>query len=307
MLYFLAAGNLTRGFRSRELADCAGGRRRMPRTTLALGGWALGISGLTLNTYSVLSATFRDVLPNGGHVSAAAQVVVAVAVLATIGADRAVRVPRVLHGADRRARAAPRVRRQPAARGRRAAAAHRLPRAWRRRGGDPGRASPASPRSPWAAARSPGSPSAASSSTAPPASSSASTRWLLLLALVLARAARSRRDGCSPPAAAPRTAPGDALARARAVLAEPTPAERAAPVLPRGFIAAGERLDTLEVQLLEPIPAAMGESVGAVSEAMARLRSARLGLSLAAAFAVVAMLLAASVLAATGHFPVSIR
>src|ERR1035441_180031 len=71
VVYFLAVGNLTRGFRSRELADCGGGRRRMPRTTLALGGWALGISGLTLNTYSVLSATLHDVLPNGAHVNRA--------------------------------------------------------------------------------------------------------------------------------------------------------------------------------------------------------------------------------------------
>ena len=77
-------------------------------------------------------------------------------------------------------------------------------------------------------------------------------------------------------------------------------------MLARGFIAAGERLDTLEIQLLEPIPAAMGESVEAVSEALSGLRSTRLGLSLAAAFAVVAVVLAASVLAATGHFPVSI-
>ncbi|HSP65555.1 MAG TPA: proton-conducting transporter membrane subunit, partial [Candidatus Deferrimicrobium sp.] len=43
VLFFLAAGNLTHGFRSRELTDCRGGRQRMPRTTLALGGWALGI------------------------------------------------------------------------------------------------------------------------------------------------------------------------------------------------------------------------------------------------------------------------
>ncbi len=84
VVFFLAAGNLVRGYRSRELADCGGGRRRMPRTTLALGGWALGISGLTLNTYSVLSAAFHGVLPSGGHVSNAIQVVVAVAALATI-------------------------------------------------------------------------------------------------------------------------------------------------------------------------------------------------------------------------------
>ncbi len=82
VVFFLAAGNLTRGFRSRELADCGGGRRRMPRTTLALGGWALGISGLSLNTYNAVSATFRDALPNGGHVSGAAEVVVAIALLA---------------------------------------------------------------------------------------------------------------------------------------------------------------------------------------------------------------------------------
>jgi hypothetical protein len=97
------------------------------------------------------------------------------------------------------------------------------------------------------------------------------------------------------------------LAWAGAALGDPTPAERVAAALPRGFIAAGERLDTLEIQLLDPVPAAMGESVGALSEALTRLRSTRIGISTAAALAVVAVLLAASVLAVTGHFPVSIQ
>ncbi len=98
-----------------------------------------------------------------------------------------------------------------------------------------------------------------------------------------------------------------ALGRAALALAEPTPVERAAVVVPVALAAAGRTLDTLEVQLLDPIPAAMGESAGALSEALARLRSPRIGVSTAAALAVIALLLAASVLAATGHFPVTFQ
>jgi hypothetical protein len=47
--------------------------------------------------------------------------------------------------------------------------------------------------------------------------------------------------------------------------------------------------------------------VNAVSAELNRFRTARIGVSMAAALAVVAVLLAATVLAATGHFPVATR
>ena len=294
VLYFLAAGNLTRGFRSRELADCGGGRQRMPRTTLALGGWALGISGLTLNTYSVLSATFRDALPNGGHVATIAQVIVALAVLATMAltALYAFRVYFVVATGE------------PA----------------RRRGFDVTRLREVDARLRVTAFLALAGAAVATLVGIPELAFSRFVFYgarrqelgLDLIALALAAvvavggwlaarwlfaAGRGRTEA----------APGTVLGRLEAALAGPTPAERAAVALRGGFVTAGRKLDTLEVELLEPIPAAMGESIGTISEALMRLRTARIGLSLAAALAVIAILLAASVLAATGHFPVIIQ
>jgi NADH:ubiquinone oxidoreductase subunit 5 (subunit L)/multisubunit Na+/H+ antiporter MnhA subunit len=305
VVYFLAAGNLTRGFRSRELADCGGGRRRMPRTTLALGGWALGISGLTLNTYSVLSATLRGLLPDGAQVSRATQVLVAAAVLATIvlTALYAFRVFFVVASGE-----------PP-----------------RRRGFDVGRLREVDTRlrrtvlvalAGAAAATLVGIPALTSftvgSRKIPGLTFSRFIFYgighqqipfdltALALAVIVAAAGAvvarwlfaARRD---PTLASAR------FDRAATLLAGPTPAERIAAVVPRGFIGAGEMLDSLEIQLLEPIADAMGESTGAVSESLTRLRSSRIGLSIAAALAIVAVLLAASVLAATGHFPVTIQ
>ncbi len=306
-LYFLAAGNLTRGFRSRELADCGGGRRRMPRTTLALGGWALGISGLTLNTYSVLSASLRDVFPNAGHVGGFAQVLVTAALVVAIAltALYAFRVYFIVATGD----------------------------PVRRRGFDVSRLREADARLHSLALLVLGGAAVATLAGLPGLTSFrlgsreipglTFSRFIfygsrqqalgfdplaLLIALVLAAggavAARSLY------AAGRRGAPVTArqlLSRLEAALAQPTPAERVATALPRGFVVAGTGLDALDAQLLDPIPAAMGESVGVLSEVLTRLRVLRVGLSLATAFAVLAVILAASVLAATGHFPVTIR
>ncbi len=304
VVYFLAAGNLIRGFRSRELADCRGGRARMPLTTLALGGWALGISGLTLNTYSVLSATFRDVLPNGGHVGRVAQVIVAAAVLVTIAltALYAFRVYFVVAAGEpvrRRGFDVSRLR-EVDARLRRTALLALAGAGASTLVGIPGLTS-----FNVGSREIPGLTFSRFVFYGRTHQNIGFDALALLLALVFAAggafAARwlhAERD--------PAAAPVRALARAEALLASPTPAERAAALVPRGFVAAGQRLDTLEVQLLEPIPAAMGASVEALSDTVTRLRSSRLGLSLAAAFAVVIAVLAATVLAATGHFPVTI-
>ncbi len=307
VVYFLAAGNLARGFRSRELLDCGGGRQRMPRTTLALGGWALGISGLTLNTYSVLSSAFRGALPSGGHASSVVRGFVAAAVLVTIvlTAVYAFRVYFVVATGE----------------------------ATRRRGFDVSRLREVDARlrrtvlvalAGAAGATLAGLPGIGSftlgSRTVPGLSF---TRFVfygrvrqdlpfdavaLALAAVLAAIGAAAAWWLFSADRRRQTAPGrDRLAWASTALADPTPAERVAAILPRGFVAAGRALDTLDIQLLEPIPTAMGESVGTLSEALTRLRSARIGLSMAAALAVVAILLAASVLAVTGHFPVTIQ
>ncbi len=295
VLYFLAAGNLTRGFRSRELADCTGGRRRMPRTTLAIGAWALGISGLTLNSYSVLSATFRDVFPNGGHVNAVAQVVVAAAVLATLVLTGlfAFRVYFVVATGE----------------------------PVRRRGFDVARLREVDARLRVTAFLALAGAAAATLVGLPGVTGLTFSRFvfygarhqdlglnLLALALAVVLAAGGALAARWLFAAGrQRPAPQTALGRLETGLAGPTPIERVALALPSGFVTVGHKLDTLDAELLEPIPAAMGASVGAVSEALARLRTVRIGVSTAAALAVIALLVAASVLAATGHLPVTIQ
>jgi len=103
------------------------------------------------------------------------------------------------------------------------------------------------------------------------------------------------------------TAVRSRFAGAGTLLGGPTPSEWVATMTPVVVIRAGETLDSFEDQVLEPIVTGMGESVQAVSEELNRFRTARIGVSMAAALAVVAVLLAATVLAATGHFPVATR
>jgi NADH:ubiquinone oxidoreductase subunit 5 (subunit L)/multisubunit Na+/H+ antiporter MnhA subunit len=294
--YFLAAGNVSRGFRSRDLADCGGGRRRMPRTTLALGGWALGISGLSLNTYSVLSATFRNAVPGGGHVDRLIQVVVALAVLVTIAltALYAFRVYFTIATGE------------PS----------------RRRGFDVTRLREVDPRRRNTVFAALGGAALVTVLGIPGVGLTfshfvfyGSQRQVLaldfialvLVALIAAGGAvaamwlfSARRERLVESLRA-------RFAAAGALLGGPTPSEWVAMKAPVVFITAGETLDGFEDQVLEPIVTGMGESVSAISEELSRFRSARIGVSIAAAMAVVVVLLAATVLAATGHFPVATR
>jgi NADH:ubiquinone oxidoreductase subunit 5 (subunit L)/multisubunit Na+/H+ antiporter MnhA subunit len=305
--YFLVAGNLSRGFRSTTLADCAGARRRMPRTTLAVGGWALGVSGLSLNTYSVLSATFRNHLPNGGHVSTPAQVLVAAGVLLTMGltALYAFRVyftvatgePPRRRGFDvLRLREVDRRRRDTVLVALAGAAAATLV-------GLPG------VNSFFVGARKiPGFTFSHFIFYGPIRQQLALDGIALALCVVVAAGAAfgawrlfaSDRQASSVPLRA-------RLATVATLLSGPTPAERLAGAAPRLFLRAGETLDSIDAQVLDPITTGMGESVGALGQAMTRLRGTRFGVSLVAALATIAVLLAASVLAVTGHFPVTTR
>jgi NADH:ubiquinone oxidoreductase subunit 5 (subunit L)/multisubunit Na+/H+ antiporter MnhA subunit len=294
--YFLAAGNVSRGFRSRDLADCGGGRRRMPLTTLALGGWALGVSGLSLNTYSVLSATFRNRLPTGGHLSTLTQVVVAVAVLLTIAltALYAFRVYfTVATGEPVRRRGFDVARlREVDPRRRNTVFAALAGAAVATLGGIPGVGVTFSHLVFYGSQRQ----VLALDFTA-----------LALVAVIAAGGAVAAMWLFSARRADIVTSVRGRFAAAGTLLGGPTPSEWVATMTPVVFIRAGETLDSFEDQVLEPIVTGMGESVNAVSEELNRVRTARIGVSMAAALAVVAVLLAATVLAATGHFPVATR
>jgi NADH:ubiquinone oxidoreductase subunit 5 (subunit L)/multisubunit Na+/H+ antiporter MnhA subunit len=308
VVYFLAAGNLTRAYRTRDIAECAGARRRLPRTTLALGAWAAGVSGLSLNTYSVLSATFRNTRPvGGGTTGTLTQVLVAAGVLVALAltALYAFRVFFLVAGGD----------------------------AVRRRGFDitrlreaelPARRAVQIALAAAIVATLAGIPGVNSfnlgSRRVPGLTFThfifyGATRQrlavdfvaLALAAIIAAGGALAARWMFSPAEGRADNPVRARLARISALLAGPTPGERVATIVPTGFVRAGEVLEEVDTQLLEPIPDAMGESVALLSGWLARLRTVRIAVSTAAAFAVIAILLAASVLAVTGHFPVRIQ
>ena len=307
VVYFLAADNLARAYRSRSITDVAGARRRMPRTTLVLGGWALGVSGLSLNTYSALSVTFRNALPVSGRVSSLTQALVAIALLgvAVLTSLFAFRVLFLVATGD----------------------------PTRRRGFDNARLRDAAPQLRGAALLALAGAAAATVVGVPGVSTfSIGSRTVpgltfshfifygqfrqqlaldgvaLLLAVLLGAGGAGAAWWLFSAQRRPATARlRRSFARAGDALAGPTVSERVAAEVPRGFVSAGEVLDAVDAQLLEPVIDSMGESVGWASRWMERLRTPRLGTSTAAAFAVVAILLAASILAVTGHFPVSLQ
>lgn len=305
--YFLAAGNLCRGYRTRDIAEIGDARRRMPRTALVLGGWGLGVAGLSLNTYSVLAAVLRNATPLGRHLDAAAVVVLAlgVVVAAFVTALAAARVHAVIAGGS-------------------------VP---RRRGFDVSRLREVTRRLALPATLLLGAAVAATLVGIPGVSSfraggvrvpgltfshfifyGAVRQQLAFdpLALLIAAAAGAAGVagaqalfGARGIAAAPRLrARLDGIA---ARLARPTFSERAATRVPPAFSAAGRVLDGYDREVVVTAWAAMGdalESRWTPPEPLLRLRGAT---GLAAAGGVLAVLLAAAVLAATGHFPVTIR
>src|SRR6202011_1954121 len=68
-VFMLAAGNVVRVYRTRNLHEMGGAWRRMRLTSIALSVWAAGLGGLALSTYYVLSAAFNNTIPGGGHVA----------------------------------------------------------------------------------------------------------------------------------------------------------------------------------------------------------------------------------------------
>lgn len=295
VLFFLCAGNIARRYRSHQLGDHGGAWKRMPRTSVGLLVWALGVSGLSLNTYTVLSATFRNTSPIGGKSATLVVVVVAGGVMAAMALTSlyAFRVFWLVTGGD------------PA----------------RRRGFDASRLREAE--APLVRAVSLAALAAVVCAVVnipglnffthfvffgPVRQVLAVNGWALLLALVLGVGGGAAAWFLFAPE---RRAAGARVlsrwSRAGVILGGSTPAERLTPWVGRVFTTAGSGLDTVDRQVLEPIVDSVAETTGALSALLNRLHTGPVGVSLAASMAVVAVVVVASVLAITGHFPVVIR
>lgn len=107
LLVVMAAGNLVRAYRTRDIHEMGGARTRMRTTSAALVVWAGGAAGLSLATYYALSSVFANTPALGRSLGGATRVAVAllVAVAAVVIAAAAVRVlVHVLLGAPQRRR-----------------------------------------------------------------------------------------------------------------------------------------------------------------------------------------------------------
>lgn len=122
LLLFAVAGSVARSYRTRDIHLMGGAWRRMRRTSLGLGLWAVLTAGLDLTGYDALSTLFHNRFPNAGHLAiwvrdlAAGLVVVALALTALYAARLLIRVcagtpaPRRGGVVERIAEAEPRLR-----------------------------------------------------------------------------------------------------------------------------------------------------------------------------------------------------
>jgi NADH-quinone oxidoreductase subunit L len=69
LLLLVTAGSLARSYRTRDIGHMGGAWRRMRRTSLSLGFWAVAAGGLDLVGYDVISSVFLNRFPNGGHMT----------------------------------------------------------------------------------------------------------------------------------------------------------------------------------------------------------------------------------------------
>lgn len=84
-LFVLAAGNLVRVYRTRNIHEMGGALHRMRTTAAALLVWSGGNAGLSLATYYTLSSVFENAKPAGPAVGSITRVVVALLVVAAAG------------------------------------------------------------------------------------------------------------------------------------------------------------------------------------------------------------------------------
>jgi NADH:ubiquinone oxidoreductase subunit 5 (subunit L)/multisubunit Na+/H+ antiporter MnhA subunit len=84
LLLLVTAGSLARAYRTRDVTLMGGAWRRMRRTSLSLGVWAVAAAGLDLAGYDVISTVFRNRSPDGGQMTGWVQVLVAVLAIAAV-------------------------------------------------------------------------------------------------------------------------------------------------------------------------------------------------------------------------------
>ncbi len=81
---FLAAANMVRAYRTRDIYEMGGAWHKMRKSSLVMGAWVAATAGLNLMSYTVISALLRNSLPNGGAVTRFVEVItVVLVVLAT--------------------------------------------------------------------------------------------------------------------------------------------------------------------------------------------------------------------------------
>lgn len=84
-LFVLAAGNLVRVYRTRNIHEMGGALQRMRATSAGLLVWGGGSAGLSLATYYTLSSVFENAKPSGPAVGSVTRVVVALLVVVAAG------------------------------------------------------------------------------------------------------------------------------------------------------------------------------------------------------------------------------
>ena len=83
-IFFMAAHNVVRGYRSRLLTHHGGMRRTMPATAFALAVWAAGLSGLTVNVYWALATAFANSAPDATQLGSTSRTLTVIGLIAGV-------------------------------------------------------------------------------------------------------------------------------------------------------------------------------------------------------------------------------
>ena len=296
-LYFLVVANVAARYHSTAFADLGGLRRRMPRTAFGLLVWTAFTCGLSLGSYTVVAAALRNATPEGASAPAgvAAAVTLLVIVAVFVAAVNAVRVHAAATAGD----------------------------AARRRGFDTSRIAEVD--TPMVRAVLMAAAAVVASAlvgipgltrfslggkTFPGLTFShfvfyGAVRQVLAVqwpALGVALAA-----GVAAVFAARSGRAGARLAWLRERVADPTPQERLAELVPAPLLAAGAVIERIDAELIDPVVDQAGEGPGLAASLLQRARLPHLSLSVAASLLLTVVIVGGALLAATGHFVVSTR
>lgn len=300
LLLLVIAGSLARAYRTRDITLMGGAWRRMRRTSLSLGVWVAAAAGLDLVGYDLVSTVFLNRFPNGGHMTGWVRDLVAVLAIAAVvvTALYAVRLlvkvcsgaPAVRRGfvVERLAEAEPRLRALQAwaAAATVVAVVIGLP-GITAIGHGKGRV-PALTFSHWVYF--------GTSHQQLPLQGSALVVVAAALVVGVVGATLAARLGLARL--------GARLGLARTAAALPAALSWAVALAARAGDALAGGVAAADQELVEPLYDAAGEGVEASAWALDRMRARRLRVGLGVMLAVVLLLVGASVLAASGHFPV---